>query len=214
MTGRFHDPNFIKNFEDNNIIIPIICIEELDNIKKREDIVGYHARNAAREINKVRKLGSLYNGIKLPNGGTIRIEIDHMDTSKLPDGMDITKNDTKILAITKNIQDSDESIPTILVTKDLYMAIKGDALGIRVQDYKNDKITTDELYKGYTEMYLSSADIDKIARDGLEVPNNIEGKLYPNEFIHLHSSDDMNHELLARFDGKRIVPLKYVNDTA
>lgn len=209
-----HDPNFINNFEDNNIIIPIICIEELDNIKKREDIVGYHARNAAREINKVRKLGSLYNGIKLPNGGTIRIEIDHMDTSKLPDGMDVSKNDTKILAITKNIQDSDESIPTILVTKDLYMAIKGDALGIRVQDYKNDKITTDELYKGYTEMYLSSADIDKTARDGLEIPDNMEEKLYPNEFIHLHSSDDMNHELLTRFDGKRIVPLKYVNDIA
>lgn len=209
-----HDPSFLNNFEDNNIIIPIICIEELDNIKKREDIVGFHARNAAREINKLRKMGSFFSGTKLPNGGTVRIEIDHMDTSNLPDGMDISKNDTKILAITKNIQEENKNIQTILVTKDLYMAIKGDALGIEVQDYKSDKVTTDELYKGYTEIYLSSEKIDLIAKCGMILPDSIDEKLYPNEFIHIKSSDDMSHELLTRFDGKKIVPLKYANDIA
>jgi PhoH-like ATPase len=70
-----HDPDFIYNFEDNNIIIPIICIEELDNLKGREGIVGYHARSAARQLNNIRRYGNLHEGVKLPNGGTVRNRI-------------------------------------------------------------------------------------------------------------------------------------------
>lgn len=98
-----HDPYFLHNFEDNNLIIPITCIEELDNLKKRDGLVGFHARSAAREINNVRQFGNLHEGVRLPSGGTLRIELNHMDISCLPDGMDTSKNDTRILAITKNI---------------------------------------------------------------------------------------------------------------
>ena len=73
-----HDPGCFYSFEDNNIIIPVIAIEELDNIKKREGMVGYHARMAARELNKLRELGSLSAGINLPNGGTLRVELNHI----------------------------------------------------------------------------------------------------------------------------------------
>jgi PhoH-like ATPase len=76
-----HDPNCFYNFEDNNVIIPIVTIEELDNIKNREGMVGYHARMAARELNHLRSLGNLEKGIRLDNGGTLRIELNHMDMS-------------------------------------------------------------------------------------------------------------------------------------
>lgn len=210
-----HDPMSIYKFEDNNVIIPIVCIEELDNLKNREGLVGYHARSAARELNKVKLLGSLHEGVRLPNGGKLRIEMNHMDTSVLPDGMDKEKNDSKILAITKNLQKQSRDIPTILVTKDLYMAIKGDALGIQTQDYENDKIHTDEFYTGYCELEMPSEDIDKIySEKGLILPTQLDFEVYPNEFLHIKSNNKPNHEVLARFDGKKIVPLKYCNHTA
>jgi len=209
-----HDPDFIYNFEDNNIIIPIICIEELDNLKKREGIVGYHARSAAREINNLRKIGNLHEGISLPSGGTIRIELNNNDPSCLPNGFDFTKNDTKILAITKNITESNKEISTILVTKDLYMAIKSDALGIVTQDYKNDKITANELYKGYRKMILTSKKMDEIKEGGIAMPSGFDFTLYPNEFLHITSSDDSEYELIGKFNGKAIVPLKYVDEFA
>ncbi|MBX4264884.1 PhoH family protein [Clostridium estertheticum] len=209
-----HDPDFIYNFEDNNIIIPIICIEELDNLKKREGIVGYHARSAAREINNLRKIGNLHEGIKLANGGTIRIELNNNDPSCLPNGFDFTKNDTKILAITKNIKESNKEISTILVTKDLYMAIKSDALGIVTQDYKNDKITANELYKGYRKMILTSKKMDEIKEGGIAMPSDFNFTLYPNEFLDITSSDDSEYELIGKFNGKAIVPLKYVDEFA
>ncbi|MBW9172207.1 PhoH family protein [Clostridium estertheticum] len=209
-----HDPDFIYNFGDNNIIIPIICIEELDNLKKREGIVGYHARSAAREINTLRETGNLHEGIKLANGGTIRIELNNNDPSCLPNGFDFTKNDTKILAITKNIKESNKEISTILVTKDLYMAIKSDALGIVTQDYKNDKITANELYKGYRKMILTSKKMDEIKEGGIALPSNFDFTLYPNEFLDITSSDDSEYELIGKFNGKAIVPLKYVDEFA
>lgn len=209
-----HDPDFIYNFEDNNIIIPIICIEELDNLKKREGIVGFHARSAARELNNLRKIGNLHEGVKLSNGGTIRIELNNNDPSCLPNGFDFTKNDTKILAITKNISQSNKEISTILVTKDLYMAIKSDALGIVTQDYQNDKVTADELYKGHRKITLSSKKMDEIKDGGIALPTDFDFTLYPNEFLDITSSTDEGYEIIGKFNGKAIVPLKYENEVA
>ncbi len=209
-----HDPDFIYNFEDNNIIIPIICIEELDNLKKREGIVGFHARSAARELNNLRKIGNLHEGVKLSNGGTIRIELNNNDPSCLPNGFDFTKNDTKILAITKNISQSNKEISTILVTKDLYMAIKSDALGIVTQDYQNDKVTADELYKGHRKITLSSKKMDEIKDGGIALPTDFNFTLYPNEFLDITSSTDEGYEIIGKFNGKAIVPLKYENEVA
>ncbi|HCJ57944.1 PhoH family protein [Lutispora sp.] len=209
-----HDPLSIYSFSDNNIIIPLLVIEELDNLKKRDGILGFHARNAAREINKLRQSGNLLEGVKLPGGGTLRIEMDHMNADSMPDGLDLSKNDNKLLTITWNLQQKDKDIPTIMVTKDVYMSIKGDSLGIRVEDYENDKVTVDEIYKGYLEVKLSSSDIEKIYGNGLKPPRKIKEPLYPNQFLQIKSVDNTSHEGLAIFDGKKIVPLKYANSSA
>ena len=209
-----HDPYCISNFQDNNVIIPIMVVEELDSLKKREGMLGFHARSAAREINKLREYGSLSEGVKLPGGGMLKIELDHLDTIELPDGLDISKVDNKILALTKNLQKENIEQPTILVTKDVYMSIKGDSLGITVQDYENDKVTVKSIYNGYTELMLSSRDIEKIYKDGLKLPGQLDQTIYPNEFIHIKSNDTSNHEVLTIFNGDRILPLKYANNSA
>jgi PhoH-like ATPase len=209
-----HDPQCFYKFEDNHVIIPIICIEELDHLKKREGIVGYHARSAARELSNIRQKGSLSDGVVLDTGGTLRIELNHMDFTNLPDGLDFSKNDTKILAVAKQLQRIYEPTQTVLVTKDLYMAIKGDAIGLEIQDYQNDKIDTDELYKGYIEKLLYSKEIDQIYSGGLDPKGFFDEPLFPNQFIHVKSLDRENHEILARYDGKKIVPLKYQNEVS
>lgn len=207
-----HDPEFMYNFSDNNITIPLLCIEELDNLKRREGLVGFHARTVAKNLKKIMEKGDINKGVKLGNGTLIRVELNHMNTDVLPNGFDVNKNDSKILAVVKNIQNIDDR--TIFVTKDLYMAIKGRSLGIEVQDYKNDKIDIDKIYKGYKEVELLSEDINKIYSEGLAIPDYLNETFYPNEFVHIKSSDKPNHCVLARYDGKKIVPLKYVNETA
>ncbi len=210
-----HDPYCFYNFEDNNVIIPIVAIEELDNIKNREGMVGYHARMAARELNSLRDKGNLDKGIVTDNGGTIRIELDHMDMSFVPVGIDTHKNDTRILAMAKNLQDENMDMPTILVTKDVYMAIKADSFGIEVQDYNNDKIKSDEVYTGISYAYATSEKLNLVHKGGLPFQElNLEEPLLPNQFLYLTSTDDDNHKVLGRFDGKNIIPLKYTKSSA
>lgn len=209
-----HDPDFFSKFGDNNVIIPILCIEELDNLKKREGIVGFNARTVAKSLQQIMALGDISKGIPLENGGSIRVELNHMQTDFFPNGIDIHKNDTRIIAVTKNLYDSDPSIPTILVTKDVCMSIKASSLSVEVQDYQNDKIATKDTYKGYIDISLGSAEIDKVYSGGLLLPPNLGEEVFPNEFFHIKSNDSSNHEILARFDGEKIVPLKYAHDSA
>lgn len=208
-----HDPDFLYNFSDNNIIIPLICIEELDSLKRREGLVGFHARTTAKKLKKIMSLGDIAKGILLPNGGTIRVELDHMHTEILPNGIDIDKSDSKIIAVALNLSKINKN-PTILITKDLYMAIKAQSLGLNVEDYKNDSIETDKIYTGYIETHMTSEQINYIYSGGLEVPISLKEKLYPNQFLHIKSLDQNMHEVIARYNGKNIVPLKYSQDTA
>jgi len=208
-----HDPNFLYNFSDNHIVIPIIAIEELDNLKRREGLVGFNARRVAKELQFIMQKGDIQKGIVLESGGTIRVELNHLDTSWLPNGIDTGKNDTKIIAVAKNLA-AVETIPTILVTKDLYMSIKASSLGVECQDYQNDKINTEEIFTGYRDYEMESDKINLVYSGGLDLPEDLIGNIYPNEFIHIKSSDKPGHEVLTRFDGKRIVPLKYVNEKA
>lgn len=209
-----HDPNFLANFEDNNVILPLVCLEELDHLKTKEGLTGFHAREAIRNINKFRAPGvNLSEGVTLPGGGTFRVETNHLDMEVLPNAMDRTKNDNKILAITMNLT---KVLPdqTILVTKDISMAIKADSLGVPVQDYKSDKIDVDTLYKGYSEITLPQKKIEKIFAGGIELPDSVEEDIYPNHFFLITSEINPNHKVLAKYNGSFILPLMYEKDTA
>lgn len=207
-----HDPDFLSKFEDNNLILPITCIEELDNLKKREGIVGYNARLAVRNINLLRGDQALNEGVELPTGGKLRIEMNHLDYSVLPDGLDHSKNDNRILAITKKLELENPEIETILVSKDICMTLKADSMGLKVEDYQNDKIHVDEIYKGYKDIALLSSEIDEIYMSGMKL--EVDYPIYPNQFFHVTASDNPSHQLLAKCDGEKLIPLKYSTDLA
>lgn len=211
-----HDPMFLYRFEDNNIIIPLLCIEELDRLKNREGIVGFAARRVAKELRYLMGTGDIRKGIALPDGGKLFIELSNIEMTHLPNAVDTSKNDTKIIAIVTNLS---KVLPesTILVTKDLYMQIKAKSIGIKVEDYQNDKLDTDEVYKGYAEVEWPSEIIDQVYHGGYELTEeNLQelGEIFPNQFFHIKSSDKAGHEILCRYKGKKLVPLKYVNDSA
>ena len=209
-----HDPYFMYQFEENEIIIPLVTLEELDGLKKAEGVVGYHARKVLNELASIREEGDLLRGIPLPSGGSIRVETNYVDVMNLPTDMDPKKNDNRILSVVKGIAEREKEKPTILVTKDMCMTVKADALGIKVEDYETDKISTDDLYQGYQEMYLPSKLIDEMYQGGISVEELPEerGDLYPNQFIHIKSHDQMGHESIGKVQNGKVVPLEYTGE--
>jgi PhoH-like ATPase len=140
-----HDPNAMFNFEDNEVVIPIYVIEEIDKLKRAEGERGRNSRVTARNLDDLRKMGSISDGVKLESGGFIRVETQG-NINELPDFMRDDKVDNRIIAVA--VQLSRGEGKTILVTKDINMRIKADALNIEVQDYETDSVDIGELYVG------------------------------------------------------------------
>ncbi len=123
-----HDPRAIYGFADNHIIVPIYVLEEIDNFKKEMSELGRNARQVARYLDDERAKGHLGDGVPLDAGGTIRVA----SSGRIHDGGggNSRKMDDLILRVALEVRDLDRSVPTILVTKDVNMRIRGDALGL------------------------------------------------------------------------------------
>ena len=124
-------PFALYSFGDNTVISEVV-LEELDKFKKDNTELGANARHTARILDEIREEGKLNEGVRLENGGNLRVELN-CNTQKLPAGWDETNNDNRILKVCKGLQEKGENV--FLVTKDIFERIKADILGIVAQDF-------------------------------------------------------------------------------
>jgi len=205
-----HDPESLFSFEDNYIVLPLSVIEELDRIKRRGDEIGRNARDASRKLDDLRLIGRLSEGVELPNGGEIRIELNGNKTYDLLSGVDLNTVDNRILALAYFLTNNENS-PVVLVTKDLNLRIKADVLGISTEDFYSDKVDYERLYNGVRELYLSEKDIDRFYQDGyIDFQQN---NLCPHQFCILKVPENPSISALARYSGQKLNKLFYDGKT-
>ncbi|MBE9536707.1 MAG: PhoH family protein [Proteobacteria bacterium] len=206
-----HDVGSLFAFEDNNVIIPIVAIEELDTFKKDLNEIGRNARQVSRVLDALRKKGPLYEGIEIKNGGTIRVFIPTSKTNNLPPELLFNKADNQILSVAMELKESSRE-PVVLVTKDTNLRIKADVLGIMARDYETDKIEVSELYGGVTTLTISKEEIDSFYKDGGLKLEGLEA--CANEGFILAEEGAEKHSALARYCAKekRLLPLQLPGD--
>jgi PhoH-like ATPase len=202
-----HDPESIFAFEDNEVVIPLLVIEELDDHKRRPDEVGRNARVVARKLDELRAKGPLSEGIDLPKGGRLRIELNHHDLSHLPPGVDLDKPDNRILVVSLNLHKRTGK-KVILVTKDLNLRIKADVIGVTTEDYYSDKVDYTELYSGVAELFVPTEKLDVFYK-AKELPLNGLGPGRENQFFVLKNELNPSQSALARCQGDRLLPLSF-----
>jgi len=196
-----HDPRAIFSFEENDVVIPIVVIEELDKFKKGVDEIGRNARQISRILDELRLKGKLSLGVKLEGGGNLRVELNHQSPAVLPGELIAAKADNRILSTALNLKN--DGLPVILVTKDTNLRIKADALGMTAEDYESDTITLDELYSGETELLVAPGAIDDFYARGELQP--ADPKPFPNQFALLKNSANESQTALARFSKQKSV---------
>jgi PhoH-like ATPase len=206
-----HDPNSLLNFADNHVVLPIEVIEEIDSFKRESSELGQNARQVSRMLDGFRREGSLSEGVKLPNGGALKIAFHK--NGEAPAGRDnvVFNNnsvDNRILLLAASVQKGEPKIPTVLVTKDINLRIKADALGLQAEDYENDRVHIQDLYTGMIEMTVST---DKLAafRANGELEINGGKKYFPNEFCTLTDETNPKKVALTKVDatGTKLVPI-------
>ena len=204
-----HDPTSLTRFVDNNVVIPIEVIGEVDRFKREPTARGQNARQVSRLLDSLRDGQSLAQGITLDNGVFLQVYWDS-DSSL---NADAGSADTHILRIARRFRDKEPEVPVIIVTKDINLRIRADAMSLPAEDYETDRVVLDDVYKGHTELTLSAPDLDRLSRQGrVAVPDGAD--LIANQYALVRSAEGSQATVLARAsaDGSTLTALSQYAD--
>ncbi|WTQ39171.1 PhoH family protein [Nocardioides sp. NBC_00163] len=157
----------MTRFAEHQVVLPVVVITELEG-KRHHPELGYFARSALRQLDGLRIThGRLDTAVPVgEEGGTIRVELNHTDPSSLPSGFRLGDNDTRILAVARNLKG--DGLDVTLVSKDLPMRIKASAVGLKAEDYRGERINdSDPGYSGMAELDVAAAALDELYDDGV-----------------------------------------------
>ncbi|MBT2756155.1 PhoH family protein [Mesobacillus foraminis] len=212
------DPHAIFSFQDNEVVIPAVVLEEVDSKKRYMDEIGRNARQVSRLIDGMRETGKLHEKILLENGGTLRIELNHRSFHQLQEIFVEKTNDNRILAVAKNLsleeQTKEDGRPVILVSKDALVRVKADAIGLTSEDFLSDRVVAiDDQYTGYLEVYVEAAKMNQFYEKGELSLTEIKGHtLYPNQFLLMKDLLGGSASALGIVDKKKMKVRKLIFD--
>ena len=195
-----YDMKSIHSFPDNDVVIPLMVLDELDRFKDKPGLLGESARYVNRFLDDLRNQGNINHGILLPDSHqSIRVEL--RTTENKPQGFDPNRGDNQIILTALLLQEKNEDSEVKVITKDINLRVKCDAVGLMAEDYFKDDLDVDGLYNGWTKLDLSKNDIDEFyAENKLAV----DTELFENQFIVAGSGQQ---SLLAIHREGNIFPL-------
>ena len=176
-----YDKQSIHSFEDNHVVLPMIVLDELDRFKEKPGILGESARYINRFLDSLRDHGRLDLGVKLDSGQTVQVLTRECDKGLENLDLDLTRGDNKIIASAVWLRENGAHVH--VVTKDINLRVKCDALGIAAEDYYADHIDTwtEEEEAGLIQISVSSDNIDALHKGE---PVTIEDdRLFNNCFL-------------------------------
>lgn len=158
------DPRAITRFAEHEVVLPVVVITELEG-KRHHPELGYFARRALRLLDDLRvSHGRLDHPLPLGDlGGSLRVELNHSNPEVLPAGFRLGDNDTRILAVAKNL--AAEGHDVTVVSKDLPMRVKASAVGLDAQEYRAE-LAVDSGWAGMADLDVTVAEMDELYDHG------------------------------------------------
>lgn len=211
-----HDHKCIYNFEENDIYIPIVVLEELDKFKKGNDQINFNAREFARELDSISDNDFFKKGapLGLKLGKMFIVTESFTETTRLP--FSERTADVRILETAAMLTEKDKKTKTILVTKDINLRMKARSIGVLSEDYISDKVTNIDIFdKEHTTFDGINADIiDKIyaSAAGVSITEfNFRDDIDPNECFVLKSE---RASVLSRYNPDSLMVQRVKKDKA
>ena len=198
-----HDSNCLKNFQENDIYLPIVVLEELDKFKKGNEQINYNAREFVRELDLLTDDDLFSKGVKLGEGlGRLFIVTGSINAPKVLESFPCKKPDHQILAVAEFLSSKNPKIKTILVTKDVNLRMKARSVGILCEDYITDKVLNVDIFEKSNEIFdnVDPTLIDRIysSKEGIDLGEfDFKGLIHPNECFVLKSD---RNSVLARYN--------------
>jgi PhoH-like ATPase len=191
-----HDYKCIYNFEENDIVIPIVVLEELDKLKRGNDMVNMHAREFTRELDAISGDGLFDGGLSLGKKlGKLFVETGKPMTKAVHDSFPEATPDHRILSIADFVRNKPENkgVEVILVSKDINLRMKSKSIGLMAQDYKSDKVHDITPFHKSVETIdnVDPATISKLyeSAEGIPIANlKLKSKPMPHQYFVLKNN--------------------------
>jgi len=211
-----YDKHALFNMKGNDIIIPLVVLEEMDRFKTREGLLGENARFYNRFLDEIREKGSLNTGVYIEKHD-INLKVSSKNSWKNLSGLDEKSNDNVIISNANYYKFCPETLsPVFVITKDINLRVKCDSVGIQANDYYADYefVEADNLYQGHIELVVDP-DIINRAYSGnhLKIKEDLADNGYiidvsENEFVILKSNTGSNQSCLMMRNDKNLVILE------
>ena len=210
-----YDKCAIHSFPGNEVIIPLVVLDELDRFKEKPGILGESARYVNRYLDSLREIGRLDQGVVIEeNNQAIKVEARNTRLALIPEDLDKECGDNKILGVALLTQSENKESKVKVITKDINLRVKCDALNLKAEDYYKDYIhlQNDEQFIGTSHIKITELEIDQYYEDGFL--DYRKSKLFPNEFV-VATSTTSKKSALGMFKNDQIkkIPGTYLNDT-
>ncbi|MDR2810504.1 MAG: PhoH family protein [Tannerellaceae bacterium] len=198
-----HDYKCIENFQENDIFLPIVVLEELDKFKRGSEQINYNAREFVRELDSLTGNDLFLKGASLgPGLGTLYIVTGDRYQEKIALSFPERTPDHRILSCAMSVAEKHPGMRTILVTKDINLRMKSRSLGIEVEDYITDKVVDVDIFARAQETYeqIDPDIIDKMYSQPEGIDPDLLGLktiLNPNDCFILKS---LRNSVLARYN--------------
>ena len=198
-----HDPNSLLTFVNNDVVIPVIVLEELNKKKKLSTELGKNARAALRFLDSLKNTGSgnLHEGLKTQNGISIKIQFD-IKGNNIP--LPQNSNNNKIITTAYFLKEQQKQT-VVFVSKDLVSRVKAELLGIEAEEYESMRFSYNKMHSGLRELDVNKKTIDSFYKDSIAYIDIND--FFANEYCLLKAAEDSS--ALCKFDQhkKCLVPL-------
>ena len=202
------DSECINSYQDNDIVIPLKVLEEIDRHKGRQDGPGLNARSIIRKLDQLRESGNLNCGIQLAEDKG-KVYARSFDPTVLSEDFPLSNPDNQIIATALTEQDiTDKEV--VVVTRDINLRVKCDALGVATEDYNEQYVVAqpESIYTGMVHITTEDNNIEKFYKGE---PVLIEGNFNPNQFIVMTSEIEEKKTALARYSSSHMSLKKIIN---
>lgn len=196
-----HDSNCLNSFKSQSVYLPISTIEELDSHKQGHSLTAASARAFSRNLDKLREQGSLFDGITLPSGGTVKVSMMSQDIlNKIPAELCRNTVDNAILATALDLRDKGHR--AVVVSNDTNLRLKAASLALEAESYESGKVESSDLYTGHADVMVSGEQLAEFFSNGLELSG-----YYENQCLTLYAESNLNQTGLGIIKNGFVKPL-------
>lgn len=179
-----YDKESIHSFNGNDVVIPLVVLDELDRFKEKPGLLGESARYVNRFLDFLRSMGRLDQGVMIEEEDqTVRVLIDDTDPVN---GLDDSLGDNQIISAALSLKTKENTVKVI--TKDINLRVKCDALGLEAEDYYKDHIIDEKVYEDENKIVnVTDTDINDLYSNGFVEVKEVD-EFSENEFVVLNGN--------------------------